>query len=192
MTTFEAFGQEWATTCPAASEFYRVVPTTPRVDIGFLADFLCAHVTDPEGLRQAMREEPSLMSDDLFQLLDPLMRSTYDGLSYRAVSSLLALWPERRHLHHGRLVAAGNPRGARDLDLYDVFCVVWADLDEAARASSEFTAVNFKNSDKLREQIVGMQGRSTDPQADVDEFRAKLGGRSKRGQQRTAQAESAT
>lgn len=192
MTTFEAFDSEWATTCPSASEFYRVVPTTPRVDIGFLADFLCVHVTEPDALRTAMLSEPSLTTDDLFALLDPLMRATYDGLSYRAVSSLLALWPERRHLHHGRLIAAGNPRGARDLDLYDVFCLLWADLDEAARASSEFTAVNFENSDKLREQIVGLQGRSADPQGDVDEFRAKLGGRSKRGQQRATQGESAT
>lgn len=192
MTSFEAFGQEWATTCPSASEFYRVVPSTPRVDIGFLADFLCAHVTQPDALRGAMREEPSLTTDDLFALLDPLMRATYDGLSYRAVSSLLALWPDRRHLHHGKLLANGNPHGARRLDLYDVFCLMWADLDEAARASSEFTAVNFENSDKLREQIVGLQGRSADPQSDVDEFRAKLGGRSKRGRQRAAQGESAT
>ena len=192
MTTFEAFGETWTTVCPKASMFYRVVPTTPRVDIGFIVDFLCAHVTKPDELRRVMREVPSLTIDDLFELLDPLMRATYDGLSYRAVSSLLALWPERRHLHHGRLLAAGNPNGARRLDLYDVFCLMWADLDEAARASSEFTAVNFENADKLREQIVGLQGRSADPQSDVDEFRAKLGGRSKRGQQRTAQAESAT
>lgn len=192
MSAFEAFGYEWTTRCPSASDFYKVVPTTPKVDISFLAEFLCAHVTQPDALRDVMREEPSLTIDDIYDLLDPLMRATYDGLSYRAVSSLLALWPERRHLHHGRLLAAGNPQGARRLDLYDVFCLMWADLDEAARASSEFTAVNFENADKLREQIVGLQGRPADPQSDVDEFRAKLGGRSKRGQQRTAQAESAT
>ncbi len=180
MPSFEAFGQEWTTTCPSASEFYRVVPSTPRVDIGFLADFLCAHVTQPDALRGTMREEPSLTTDDLFALLDPLMRATYDGLSYRAVSSLLALWPDRRHLHHGKLLANGNPHGARRLDLYDVSCLMLADIDSVAR-SSDFMAPNIERADKFHDQVMGMSGMSSDPQADLAEFRARLGPRKVKG-----------
>lgn len=191
---FVAFDAEWEVRPPPASQFYRLVPRSPKVSIGFLADFLLCHVVPQQrdAMRATMREVPSLTADDLQDLMDPMIRAAYDGVGYRAVSSLLALWPERRHVHHGRLLSAGRAKGAADLNCYDVFCIVWAELDEAARASSEFTAVNFEGSDKLREQIIGMQGRSKDPESDLAEFRALLGRKKRAEAESAAEGESAT
>lgn len=194
MNTFRAFDRQWPVVCPPASDFYRVVPATPQMSIAFVASFLEAHVVANRRseFRAAMEAEESLTIDDLFDLVDPMCRATYDGLSYRALSTLLGLWPERRHLHHGRLIAAGRQHGARDLTLYDVFALMWADLDEAARSSKGFDPVDFEESDKLREQIVGLQGRPESAENDLADFRARLGPKKPKGAQRPPRPESAT
>lgn len=153
-----------------------MVPATPQMNIGFIASFLEAHVVSNKRaeFRSAMEAEESLTIDELFDLVDPMCRATYDGLSYRALSTLLGLWPERRHLHHGRLLAAGRQHGARDLNLYDVFALMLADIDSTARAS-DFTSPNIERADNLHAEIMGMAGQSANPEADLAEFRSRLG-----------------
>ncbi len=70
-------------------------------------------------------------------------------------------------------------------------CLVWAFLDEAVTAS-EFTARRLAESSKLRDRLLGTQGRPEAAQAEVDEFRALLNRNAKSDAQGDAEVTSST
>lgn len=190
----EAFGASWRMGRPrvSESEAQRLLSVADgeRSAVMFHVDFLLAHSLDATDLKSAM-EDDDVEAEWLDELVGLVIEAAYNGLPLSALLTLWALWPERSHLVHGQLLAAGNPSGADELDLYDVACLVWAFLDEAVTAS-EFTARRLAESSKLRDRLLGTQGRPEAAQAEVDEFRALLNRNAKSDAQGDAEVTSST
>lgn len=77
-------------------------------------------------------------------------------------------------MEHGRLIAAGLESGADELDTYDVACLMWAFLDDAATTNGTMVGRNHAKSAEVKKSITSMQDRLGDMQGEVDEFRALL------------------
>lgn len=176
MPILDAFGIEWELVRPGPNDpavGALVNSASTGLSLTQITDCLCAHVYLAEQFHSELMEMDGLDIDWLFSTFEIVSAALYDGLPVRALMTLWTLWPERRHVHHGRLLAAGRQKGASDLDLHDVACLVWAELDGIVR-SSEFTAPDVKRSDELATSLWGMQERSGDALAEVEGLRALL------------------
>jgi len=149
--------------------------TRGKPAIQFLTELLAVHTPrhDHDRFVVWLTQLDSLDAEWLDDLVDRVVALAYHDTPMQALVTLWSLWPERRHLAHGQLLAAGNPSGAADLDLYDVACLMWTFLDDAATAT-QFNGRDISKSADLREKLLGMQNRPGGTLAEVDEFRALL------------------
>lgn len=186
---FDEFDRTWplARAGEADAEALRP-PKGGGMGLDYILNFYRLHIADglADEFIDAAFDEASLEVADLADAIDDLARATYGGLGVQTLVWLWADWPKRRHVHHGRLLRSGHPEGVEGLDLYDVACLMWAELEDTVTAT-DFVRNPPEVADKLAATLTGTEGgadsRPAGTKQDVDELRALM----ERGNRREAQ-----
>lgn len=170
-------GMDWPLGRPPASELGQVV-IEDKADFGWFIRFLVGHVLPEsrEGFHDALFNAEGIDSIWLNEAVARYSAGLYGGLPLGALLALWALWPERQHVVHGRLILAGHPNGSESLDYYDVACLMWAQLEVDGGIHHPFAKPEEAReaAAQLHRQLMSLQARPGATRDEVGEFAALL------------------
>jgi hypothetical protein len=176
--SFDLGGFLWPLDRPPASAVPSLAVIQGNLDFAWLVAFLSHHVEDDYrgAFGRTLTDTEGMDVGWLMESVGRFSDGLYDGLPLGALLTLWSLWPESRHVVHGRLLAAGHPHGADDLNAYDVACLMWAQLEVERGIHNPFAKPSDARdaAESLRSSLMSMNARPGATRSDVDEFRELL------------------